>query len=455
MYFTPRRGDRPSRFDNYTLYRIRRFLSSKPLLFLLVLGALTFWWSHGRSNELDLVKLSASGFGSELFQDARTQGLQFFPATNPKIHVRLASKTWKILQLIRTSTLVAGLLLPIDCVKMGLSQVHYLSSAAKKRAQMFADISFAGVYFDVNVKDTTTFLLSLHNAAEQKPETLASTSTRVSIDLPSPTPGHISFRPPPNEKPSPPISLLARIDQEEYILLPNASALVSVCSGGLAEDEEHHIRIVAPMTDDQGRGIVELEGIWLSKHGKLVRVDGSLLSEEYEDEDLFHAENDQIGERHRTGLNDIQRNNGQENTVQAATSDEDEEITINIRDRRKIIEVITDSPGSLSGRQRGRRTGGADGLLAGVMGWEYLLGEMFAADHVGIGVDGMCLMQNCFGGTGQPAGMGDVFFRRSDSTPHILPWNSLPCVHDLLLTVVHMAPHISSTHGCSMPMFRM
>lgn len=89
MHFTPRRGDRPSIFDNYTLFRIRRFLSSKPLWFLLVLSALTFWWFHGGSNELDLVKISASGFGRELFQDARTQDLQFFPATNPKIHVRL------------------------------------------------------------------------------------------------------------------------------------------------------------------------------------------------------------------------------------------------------------------------------------------------------------------------------------------------------------------------------
>ena len=100
MHFTPRRGDRPSRFDNYTLYRIKRYLSSKPLLFLLVLGALTFWWSHGGSNELDLVKLRASGFGKELFQDARTQDLQFFPATNPKIHVRLVDMTWNLLLLI-------------------------------------------------------------------------------------------------------------------------------------------------------------------------------------------------------------------------------------------------------------------------------------------------------------------------------------------------------------------
>ena len=56
--------------------------------------------------------------------------------------------------------------------------------------------------------------------------------------------------------------------------------------------------------------------------------------------------------------------------------------------------------------------GGADGLLAGVMRWEYLLGEMFGVDHVTIGVDGMCLIQDCVGGTGNPSGMGDIFFRR-------------------------------------------
>ena len=167
------------------------------------------------------------------------------------------------------------------------------------------------------------------------------------------------------------------------------------------------------MTDDHGRGTVELEGLWLSKGGKLVRVDGSLLSQEYADEDSFHAENDQVGERHRTGLNGLMKETGHGDTVRVAMSSKDEENRIEIQDRKKILEIITDSPGSLSSKTKGRRTGGAAGLLAGVMGWEYLLGEMFGADHVSIGVDGMCLTQNCIGGTSQPAGMGDVFFRRS------------------------------------------
>ena len=52
------------------------------------------------------------------------------------------------------------------------------------------------------------------------------------------------------------------------------------------------------------------------------------------------------------------------------------------------------------------------GLLAGGMGWEYLLGEIFGADHVGVGVDGMGLTQDCIGGVCEPSGIGDVFFRR-------------------------------------------
>ena len=37
---------------------------------------------------------------------------------------------------------------------------------------------------------------------------------------------------------------------------------------------------------------------------------------------------------------------------------------------------------------------------------------MFGADHVSIGVEGVSLMPDCKGGTGEPVGMGDVFVRR-------------------------------------------
>ena len=224
---------------------------------------------------------------------------------------------------------------------------------------------------------------------------------------------HYSFHPISSEQAAPPVSLLAEVDDEEYILLPNSSSLVTISSKGLNARTEHHVRVVAPMTDDHGLGVVELEGLWLSKGGQLVKVAGSLLSENYVNEDLLNADNDEVGAKHQTGLNDIGEDGTSKSGRQIASIfAEDDNFSLAIQDRKKLLEIITDSPGSLSGKQRAGRTGGSDGLLSGVMGWEYLLGEMFGADHVGIGVDGMCLVPDCIGGTGEPAGMGDVFFRR-------------------------------------------
>ena len=228
-------------------------------------------------------------------------------------------------------------------------------------------------------------------------------------------PKHYSFHPNSGDQAAAPVSLLAEVDDQEYILLPNSSSLVNISSNGLDERTEHHVRVVAPMTDDHGLGVVEVEGLWLSKGGKLVRVTGSLLSDEYENEDLLDAESDQVGARHRIGLNNIEEDGTSRSGRQIATDiAEDDQLSFASQDHRKLLEVITDSPGYLAGKHRGRRSGGADGLLSGVMGWEYLLGEMFGVDHVGVGVDGMCLVPDCIGGSGEPAGMGDVFFRRQD-----------------------------------------
>jgi hypothetical protein len=52
------------------------------------------------------------------------------------------------------------------------------------------------------------------------------------------------------------------------------------------------------------------------------------------------------------------------------------------RPHRKMLEIVTDSPGSMA--FNGPRT---RGVIGGVLGWEYLLGEMFASDHVTTGMD--------------------------------------------------------------------
>lgn len=335
--------------------------------------ALALWWFNGGSEEMNVVKLGASGLGKDFLHERRMHDYQFYPATNPKI--------------------------------------HYVGRWTSTPNRLRKDGTFPGVYFDITVKNTTSLLLALHNAPEQESSTASSMPETPTL-LVHGHRKHYSFHPIPGDKAASPISLLAEVDDQEYILLPNSSSLVTISSKGLDERTEHHIRLVAPMTDDHGLGVVELEGLWLSKGGKLVKVAGSLLSEDYVNEDLLNAENDQVGERHRAGLNDIE-NDGTSKSGRQKASDiaEDDDFSFASQDRKKLLEVITDSPGSLTGKQQGRRTGGADGLLSGVMGWEYLLGEMFGADHVGIGVDGMCLTPDCIGGSGEPAGMGDVFFR--------------------------------------------
>ena len=213
------------------------------------------------------------------------------------------------------------------------------------------------------------------------------------------------------EKPALPISLLAQIDNREYIVLPNASALVSISLNDLDGSKEHRIRVVAPMTDNRGQGVIELEGVWLSKSGNLLRVPGSLLRKEYDDEDQVGAESEQIGNKHMNGIQAIEKDGSSRHDTQTVIEEDGDYDVVN-QPRKKIVEILTDSPGSYIGKQKGRRSGGIDNILAGVMGWEYLLGEMFGADHVGIGADGMCLVPDCIGGTGQPVGLGDVFFRR-------------------------------------------
>lgn len=375
-----------------------------------MVSALALWWYHGGSDEINAVKLGASSLGKEFMRERRMHEYQFFPATNPKIHVGFSITYSSMLSLTLCSTLADGLLRLIDYAKME----HFLV-CCQRCSYSHADSAyrlFAGAYFDITIKNTTSLLLALHNAPYQESSTPSSVLESPMRQVHGHR-KHYSFHPIPADKAAPPISLLAEVDDEEYILLPNCSSLVTISSKGLNARTEHHVRIVAPMTDDHGLGIVELEGLWLSKGGKLVKVPGSLLGEDYVNEDSLNAENDQVGAKHQTGLDDIGEDGTSKSGRQTAGIVAEDDYSASVdQDRRKLLEIITDSPGSLSGTQRSGRTGGSDGLLSGVMGWEYLLGEMFRADHVGIGVEGMCLVPDCIGGTGEPAGMGDVFFRR-------------------------------------------
>lgn len=83
-------GPRWTQKNQYTRYpwvQLRRLASSKPLWLILMIGALLLWWFNGWRDDLDIVKLGATSFGHDFFREGRIRNLQFFPASNPKIHV--------------------------------------------------------------------------------------------------------------------------------------------------------------------------------------------------------------------------------------------------------------------------------------------------------------------------------------------------------------------------------
>ncbi|MCJ1476096.1 hypothetical protein MMC13_004761 [Lambiella insularis] len=402
VQFIPRPKQKQSHtLNTYKCIRLAPLFSGRLLLLLLVIIGSLWWWRAGLTSELELVRVGVSefGLGNQLFEIEATKDLKFFPAANPKI--------------------------------------HYIGRWTPTPNRLRIDGTFPGVYFDLHVCNTTTVFLSLRNAFEDDHLSATTTATHpLRSNLPVSNPGHLSFhRSHLLDKPAPPVSLLARVDQEEYVLLPNSSLLVSVRGGDLDSQVQHQIRIIVPMTDGHGHGVIQMEGIWLSKGGRLLRVDGSLFDEDHEDEDTLHGESTRTGEKHRSGLDAIPHKEPSDELAGEAPEPGNEDILPIAAYRKKVLEIITDSPGSLSGKNRGKRRGGADGLLAGVMGWEYLLGEMFGADHVTVGVDGMCLTQDCIGAIGIPSGMGDVFFRSGppQSAYSDNPWMFRTYIPDVLI----------------------
>lgn len=219
-------------------------------------------------------------------------------------------------------------------------------------------IFFSGVYFDFSFTGSATVLLSLHNSIPEKRQPTKGPRT-VTPTLP--------FLPLTNTSSAAPISLLARVDDEEYLVLPSASSLFSICGGILDPNARHEVRIIAPMVGRDSVETLQVQGIWLDEDGELLPY--------------------------------------------ASESDSNKQ-SMKLEQPRKMIEIVTDLPGSVAGRDRGKSVATNRGILGGVMGWEYLLGEMFGSDHVMVGMDGMCLVSDCIGGRGSPAGLADVFFQR-------------------------------------------
>ncbi|TVY20667.1 hypothetical protein LARI1_G001184 [Lachnellula arida] len=230
--------------------------------------------------------------------------------------------------------------------------------------------SFPGVYFDFTFNGTRTVLLSLHNSDP------SGNAPAIEPLREAPT---LAFLPSTKLSNAEPISLLVRVDDNEYIVLPNATSITAIQNGNLDVHSVHSIRVIAPMVRENTVETLQVKGIYIDEGGQLLQFATS--SEPALQDSVSSLEHGRaIGE-----------------TV--------------VQPPEKMLEIVTDLPGSMAGRDRRRNIGTARGILGGVMGWEYLLGEMFGTDHVMIGMDGMCLIQDCIGGRGSPAGLADVFFQ--------------------------------------------
>jgi hypothetical protein len=223
-----------------------------------------------------------------------------------------------------------------------------------------------GVYLDFAFKGSRTVLLSLHNKDQ-----LNQPSNKQFIN----SPPRLSFLPLTNVSDAAPISLLARVDDEDYIVLPNASSTTTIRHGNLDPNSRHDIRIIAPMVSRDSLETLQVEGIWIDEGAHLLPYDAS-----------------------STGSDDKLSPVDQNNHASSV--------------KHKMLEIVTDLPGSKVANGKRRNSGITHEVLDGVMGWEFLLGEMFGSDHVTIGMDGMCLIQDCIGGVGSPVGLADVFFQR-------------------------------------------
>ena len=122
MNFTPRQRHKYRHYGRVFSRKVKRILTRPATWYLVLVMVMMAWWVNGGSQGLDAVKLGAAGYGRHFFQNAATQGLQFFPPNNPKIHV-FPFHTTSITQTNGFSMLADGRQHRISCAKTAPFQV--------------------------------------------------------------------------------------------------------------------------------------------------------------------------------------------------------------------------------------------------------------------------------------------------------------------------------------------
>ena len=131
IQFSPRRSERYGIILKSVYQRaVRR---SRLLYILILVLLLIIWCSSWASEEIDAVVISAEELGRQFHNNGITRHLQFYPATNPKIHASLLTMFIDIAGLTIDSMLVAGPQLRTVCAWTGHSPVACLCSLLPTR----------------------------------------------------------------------------------------------------------------------------------------------------------------------------------------------------------------------------------------------------------------------------------------------------------------------------------
>ena len=158
-------------------------------------------------------------------------------------------------------------------------------------------------------------------------------------------------------------------DQFEYV----DEGSLGVKPYDLVLQPENSFRVLAPLLSPSHNNCIQVDGIWLDK--------GAVLLPAF-DSEAQHTQD------HNEG-----------SVVDSKQSS-----------NRKWLEVVSDTPGLPGYPGYGNST--QQTIHKVFAKWEYFIGEMFGVDHTTIGLDGMCLIHSCIGGTGSPIGIGELYFKR-------------------------------------------
>ncbi|KAL9625338.1 MAG: hypothetical protein Q9160_000401 [Pyrenula sp. 1 TL-2023] len=253
---------------------------------------------------------------------------------------------------------------------------HYVGRWSNTNPGQRKDVSFAGAYLEFIIHNSSSLFLSLYNSGQTSVAVPPSVDWSSGSDL-----RHLDLRSTKGRhQPAAPVSLVVIIDEHELVVYPaTGSGIVEVADGILDASSSHHFRIIYSGYPWDSGGTLQLEGFWISIGGQ-----------------VSHIHDDGNIRRDDQNVKSLQQNSSIPKLLP--------------RFPRKLLEIITDSSRQLAPNSTSTTTS-TEGVLEDLATWDYLVGEMFNADHVTLSVNDLCLAPDCNGSDSSSITISDTFYR--------------------------------------------